>query len=701
MARLSTADSAHPEDLHTGCAGAPAGLKSRSYAVSRTGCAGAPAGLKSRSYAVSHTGCAGVPAGIRRDAAKRRARVTCTALLATVATLACTPTDDRATELADREIGNPGGENFGEFGPPDAYESDSPHPFYGAENEWSRRMFDERSADLYYKRRGQRQLLEILDGNPNRAIELADARLATDPADAESWFIKAVALSQLDQIDEAEKAMHAALEAGMPFGRFLAGPRGLLAPLATTESFALQAASPNNAILHGPMLGAVTDTTASVWVRTAEATRFQVVATTDGERHIASGATAADRDYTGTATLNGLSPDTTYSYQVVVAENQQPPQSQSPGDDPRTPSSRPAAGSTSRRQSQSPTYNLRTSSPAGSTSRRQSQPPTYKLSTSAPAGTPGTFTIAFGGCAGYTPANERMWDTIAAHAPQALLLLGDNVYIDLPEQPGPFHDYAYYQRQSRPEFRRLVSSTPVYAIWDDHDAAFDDIWLGPYVDRPAWKQPMVEHFRRNWNNPAYGSESHSGVWFRFSLGDVELFLLDGRTYRTNPFVEERTMLGPVQKAWLLESLLASDTTFKVIASPVAWADGAKPGSRDTWSGFPEEREEIFRFIESNGVTGVVLLSSDRHRSEAWAIERESGYAFHDLLSGQLTNIHTHPIEPGALFSYNLKDSFGLLTFETAREDPRVTYRIYSIDGELIETLVIPHADLAVRDGEAQ
>ena len=308
--------------------------------------------------------------------------------------------------------------------------------------------------------------------------------------------------------------------------------------------------------------------------------------------------------------------------------------------------------------------------------------------------------MAFGGCAGYTPENERMWDTIASHAPQALLLLGDNVYIDLPGQPGPFHDYTYYQRQSRPEFRRLVNSTPVYAIWDDHDAAIDDIWMGPYVDRPAWKQPMVDLFRRNWNNPAYGSESHPGVWFRFSLGDIDVFMLDGRTYRTNPFAEERTMLGPVQKAWLLESLLDSQATFKVIASPVAWADEAKPGSRDTWSGFPEEREEILGFIEANDIRGVILLSSDRHRSEAWKIERASGYAFHDLLSGQLTNMHTHPKEPGALFSYNLKDSFGLLTFDTAREDPQATYQIYSIDDELIETLVIPHADLAVVNREA-
>ena len=572
--------------------------------------------------------------------------------IAIAAALACAaPPDDHAAELAARELGNPGGENFGEFGPPDAYEGDSPHPFYGAENEWSRRMFDERSADLYYKRRGQRQLLEILDGNPERAINLADARLAEDPTDAEASFIKAVALAQLDRIDAAEEAMHAALDAGMPFSRFLAGPRELLAPLSATETFALHAASPNNAIIHGPMLGAVTDTSARIWIRTAVETPFEVVATADGERHTASGATSADRDFTGTATLRALSPDTTYSYQVLVEANTPP------------------------------------------------QPPSYSLRTFPRAGASGTFVVAFGGCAGFTPWNERIWDTIASHAPQAFLILGDNVYIDLPEPPGPFHDYTYYQRQSRPEFRRLVSSTPIYAIWDDHDAAVDDIWMGPYVDRPAWKQPMVDLFRRNWNNPAYGSASHPGVWFQFALGDVDVFMLDGRTYRTNPFADERTMLGPVQKAWLLESLLASEATFKVIASPVAWAEGAKPGSRDTWSGFPEERDEILGFIESNDIRGVILLSSDRHRSEAWAIQRDSGYAFHDLLSGQLTNIHTHPEEPGALFSYNLKDSFGLLTFDTAREDPQATYQIYSIDDELIETLVIPHADLAVANSE--
>ncbi|MEO1245710.1 MAG: alkaline phosphatase D family protein [Pseudomonadota bacterium] len=547
--------------------------------------------------------------------------------------------------LAERERGNTGGENYGEFGPPDAYEDGSVHPFYGSENEWSRRMFSERAADLYYKRRGQRQMLEIIDGDPEAAIELATARLANDPRDAESQFIIAVAYAVLGDIERAFAATQAALQAGMPLERFLAGPRELLAPLTQAGRFSELMPARDIAVVHGPTLGAVTDSSARFWIRSLDETEFDVVLQSSKGTHVARGRTDADEDYTGVAIASGLAADTEYSYRIRVGGKVSP-----------------AVGS-------------------------------YRFRTARAEGTAGLTKIGFGGCAGYTPANERMWDTIASHPLQAFLFLGDNVYIDLPEMPGAFHQYSYYQRQSRPEFRRLVSRIPAYAIWDDHDAAFDDVWLGPYTDRPAWKQPMVNSFRQNWNNPSYGSASNPGTWFRFAAGDVEFFMLDGRTYRTNPFLESPSMLGPEQKAWLLDGLLGSTATFKVIASPVAWADGAKPGSIDTWSGFAAEREAIFAAIEQHAVSGVVLLSSDRHRSEAWRIERDSGYAFYDLLSGQLTNVHTHPVEEGALFSYNAKESFGVLTFDTDREDPELHYQIFSIDNELIETLAIRLSEL--------
>ena len=103
-------------------------------------------------------------------------------------------------------------------------------------------------------------------------------------------------------------------------------------------------------------------------------------------------------------------------------------------------------------------------------------------------------------------------------------MLGDNVYLDVPETPGAFHQYTYYRRQSRPEFRRLTSSVATYAIWDDHDAGMDDIWMGPYADRPDWKRPNLDFFLQNWNNPSAGSDGVPGLWFSFTLGDVEFFL---------------------------------------------------------------------------------------------------------------------------------------------------------------------------------
>jgi alkaline phosphatase D len=298
-------------------------------------------------------------------------------------------------------------------------------------------------------------------------------------------------------------------------------------------------------------------------------------------------------------------------------------------------------------------------------------------------GSPGTFRVAFGGGAGYNPEAEKIWTSILDRNPDALLLLGDNVYVDMPEMPGPFHDYTYYRRQSRPEFRSLISRIPVYSIWDDHDAGIDDIWMGPYVQQPDWKVPMIKHYQRNWVNPGYGTEEWPGCWFSFIQGDIEFFMLDGRTYRTNPFGPDPTMLGPVQKEWLIEKLELSTARIKVLVSPVPWNYRAKPGSHDTWDGFRKERDEIFRLISDKGINSVVLMSADRHRSEVWEVEWEGDYPIYEFLSSRLTNMHFHDNMPGAIFSYNDLQSFGLLTFSTKMEPPEAHFEIINLHGESV------------------
>src|SRR5690606_16147742 len=127
----------------------------------------------------------------------------------------------------------------------------------------------------------------------------------------------------------------------------------------------------------------------------------------------------------------------------------------------------------------------------------------------------------------------RMWNTLRQTNPDLLLLLGDNVYIDNPTHP-EIQRYCYYRRQSRPEFRRFVCATPVYAVWDDHDFGVNDCWYGSDPQDPAWKPDVLRIFTQNWVNPGYGRENAPGVWFRFDRGPLRVIMTDGRYYRSDP-----------------------------------------------------------------------------------------------------------------------------------------------------------------------
>ena len=176
-------------------------------------------------------------------------------------------------------------------------------------------------------------------------------------------------------------------------------------------------------------------------------------------------------------------------------------------------------------------------------------------------------------------------------------------------------------------------------------------------------------------------------------------MLDCRFYRTNPREPSPTMIGPVQKKWLFERLKASKTsgaTFTVLVSSVPWTPGTKGGSKDTWDGFPAERQEIWDFIKDNRIEGVFLISADRHRSDAYKNDRPGAYPLYEASSSKLTNVHTHPLIKKALFGYNKKCSFGLLTFDTAAPDPQLIYDVYNIDNKKQDTLVVKRSELSFK-----
>ncbi len=489
-----------------------------------------------------------------------------------------------------------------------------------------------------YKRVHQRALKQIVDGQSDTAIADLNAFRERFPNDAESFYMLAVAYAREGQLDQSLAHVRLALEHGMPPGRFVGGSLTGLEALKATEGYQAFVRDMRYQLVHGPMLGQTIGDGISIWVRTVEEAEVQAVAmpAEGAGKTTRSQAvrTTLENDLSAVIQLKGLKPQTDYRYHVLVDGH-----------------------------------------------RADQRDLTFR--TFAVEGQPTKFRLAFGGGAGYVPQNERAWKTIQSKRPDILLLLGDNVYSDDPTTPEMQH-YCYYRRQSRAEFRSLVASTPVYSIWDDHDFGTNDCSGGPEIELPAWKRPVFEVFRKNWVNPYYGGgDAQPGCYYDFYLGDVHFIMLDGRYYRNLQAADQGrpTMLGPVQRKWLLEKLEHSKGRLRVLCSPVPWVFEAKGDSRDTWNGFREERNEIFDHLARHKMTGVILVSADRHRSDLWEIKRPDAYTLYEFNSSRLTNQHVHKEMEQAVFSYNKKQSFGLIDFDTTADDPTIVYRILTIDGE--------------------
>jgi alkaline phosphatase D len=290
-------------------------------------------------------------------------------------------------------------DEYGQFAPPDAFEAGSKFAYYGSENVWTRRQFEASKVIEQPNRLGQRLVLAIQDGQAELAVQRCNEYLETDPSQPEALFALAIAQAQLGWVELAFTTMLKAIAGGLPFERFVAGPRDLLAPLTSTKRFKDYFATHPVPLVHGPMLGAMSESSVRVWVRTAEESEVTVRVFRAADLRdtapvgTSSAKTVKAMDYTGVVELTGLQPSTRYRYDVLMGNKSL----------------------------------LGVNRPEFETFPEQSSSKKIR--------------VAFGGCAAYIPEHERMWDTIASFHPLALLMLGDNVYIDLPEAAGALHRY--------------------------------------------------------------------------------------------------------------------------------------------------------------------------------------------------------------------------------------------------------------------
>ena len=88
-----------------------------------------------------------------------------------------------------------------------------------------------------YKNQTRNAIAKIVDGKFDAAVKDMEKYLQKNPGDAESLYGLTVAYAQKQDTAKALDYLNQALDAGLPFNRFLAGPRDLLEPLAESEKF--------------------------------------------------------------------------------------------------------------------------------------------------------------------------------------------------------------------------------------------------------------------------------------------------------------------------------------------------------------------------------------------------------------------------------------------------------------------------------
>lgn len=262
---------------------------------------------------------------------------------------------------------------------------------------------------------------------------------------------------------------------------------------------------------------------------------------------------------------------------------------------------------------------------------------------------------------------------------------GDIEYYD---KPNP---YAFTEELMRfkwdrlfalPLQRQFYAQTTSYFMKDDHDILYDDAYPGMTYG-PVTFDRGLEIFDRE-QFPSSDTTYKTIRWGK----DLQIWILEGRRYRsknTDPDSPDKTILGEEQKAWLTQTVAASDATFKVIvsASPVLGPDRPK-GKNDNHSNkaFQTEGDELRDFF--NKFDNVFLCNGDRHWQYVTHFEDTNLWEFGcgagaDEHAGGWKQDNVKPehrflrVKGGYLF--------GKLTYEN--DQPKLHFQHRDVDGQTV------------------
>jgi alkaline phosphatase/alkaline phosphatase D len=207
------------------------------------------------------------------------------------------------------------------------------------------------------------------------------------------------------------------------------------------------------------------------------------------------------------------------------------------------------------------------------------------------------------------------------------------------------------QYKTDPDLQALHASVPWVITWDDHEVA-NDMWSGGAENHdPATEGSFAARVAASrqayaeWMPVRLAADGH--IYRRLRYGKLfELSMLDLRTYRSSPAGgadvddPDRTITGAAQMGWLVDGLVNSTATWKIVGNPVmisrldvgaipAWLLGPlgkligvpENGlvlNGDQWDGYNADRSRLVDAILAHRTRDVLFITGDIHTS--WANE---------------------------------------------------------------------------------
>ncbi len=422
----------------------------------------------------------------------------------------------------------------------------------------------------------------------------------------------------------------------------------LCAMLLTATSFAEEALE----VSHGPMLGAVSENSAAIWLRTRVPGDVTITVSSRSpqqEPRLQKVTTAAEADNTTIARFNDLNPNTSYRYVVLAGKS----------------------------------THEGTFTTLGSSLKDEPVRMVYGY--------------------GYNHGDNGMksgtsiFSEMASRKADLILFLGDFPYT----AKGAKEEIRIGNKKIRDVvgFTQLTSSTPTYGVYDDHDFGPNDC-DGTHANADQ----ALAAFKEYWPNPSYGLPGDKGIYCSFVVRNVELFMLDGR-YPARK--KEKTMLGKTQFDWLCKGLKNSKSRYKVLVSGTQFGRVKSDG----WAGnnYVGERNRLFAFISTNNISGVFGISGDVHRNDIYRLPIGGNRSFYDFTPGALARTHRtapNPLPETMIYSYGKKDDnnmFGEIEFNPSSDkEVAIIFRSFSAKNGLVYEHKLSPKDLAIQtDAQAR